>query len=81
MGESPWKPRKYSNTNQFVPTNKQEEIVLLLMLCEVMLLYFEIKELADHYKDWHNCYALNRMIRYHGSFLLDYRLKEKCLIN
>jgi len=36
VGESPWKPRKYSNTNQFVPTNKQEEIVLLLMLCEVM---------------------------------------------
>ena len=36
IGESPWKPRKYSNTNQFVPTNKQEEIVLLLMLCEVM---------------------------------------------
>jgi len=37
VGESPWKPRKYANSNQFMPTNKQEEILLLLLLCEVMV--------------------------------------------
>ncbi|XP_023330111.1 tetratricopeptide repeat protein 7B [Eurytemora carolleeae] len=37
MGESPWKPKRFSNSNQFLPVNKQEEIVLLLLLCEAMV--------------------------------------------
>jgi len=34
--ESPWKPRKYGGNNLYVPSNKQEEIVLLLLLAEAM---------------------------------------------
>ncbi|XP_071440468.1 tetratricopeptide repeat protein 7B [Hetaerina americana] len=34
--ESPWKPRKYTGLNQFVPRNENEEIILLLLISEAM---------------------------------------------
>ncbi|RXG69514.1 Tetratricopeptide repeat protein 7B [Armadillidium vulgare] len=34
--ESPWKPRKYTGSNLFVPTNVNEEIILLLLISEAM---------------------------------------------
>jgi len=34
--DSPWKPRKYGGNNLFVPSTKQEEVVLLLLLAEAM---------------------------------------------
>lgn len=32
----PWKPRKYSGRNQFVPKNQQEETILLLLISEAL---------------------------------------------
>ena len=34
--ESPWKPKKYFGPNLFVPKNKHEEIILLLLISEAM---------------------------------------------
>lgn len=34
--DSPWKPKKYSGPNIFVPKNKYEEIILLLLISEAM---------------------------------------------
>ncbi|CAG2056515.1 unnamed protein product [Timema podura] len=34
--DSPWKPRKYTGLNLFVPRNENEEIILLLLISEAM---------------------------------------------
>jgi len=34
--DSPWKPRKYGGNNLYLPSTKQEEVVLLLLLAEAM---------------------------------------------
>ncbi|KAG8235328.1 hypothetical protein J437_LFUL003611 [Ladona fulva] len=34
--ESPWKPKKYTGLNLFVPRNENEEIILLLLISEAM---------------------------------------------
>ena len=28
LGESPWKPKRFANSNQFLPANKQEEVYI-----------------------------------------------------
>lgn len=30
--DSPWKPRKYTGLNLFIPRNENEEIILLLLI-------------------------------------------------
>jgi hypothetical protein len=30
--DSPWKPRKYTGMNLFIPQNENEEIILLLLI-------------------------------------------------
>ncbi|GFG28700.1 hypothetical protein Cfor_05984 [Coptotermes formosanus] len=34
--DSPWKPRKYTGLNLFIPRNENEEIILLLLISEAM---------------------------------------------
>ncbi|PSN31945.1 Tetratricopeptide repeat protein 7B [Blattella germanica] len=34
--DSPWKPRKYTGFNLFIPRNENEEIILLLLISEAM---------------------------------------------
>jgi len=32
VADSPWKPRKYTGLNLFIPRNENEEIILLLLI-------------------------------------------------
>jgi len=36
VADSPWKPRKYTGLNLFIPRNENEEIILLLLISEAM---------------------------------------------
>ena len=36
VSDSPWKPRRHAGPNLYTPKNKEEEVVLLLMLSEYM---------------------------------------------
>ncbi|XP_064098272.1 tetratricopeptide repeat protein 7B-like isoform X2 [Macrobrachium nipponense] len=51
VGESPWKPQKYSGTNLFVPRNINEEIILLLLISEAMAVREAVLSQSPEFKN------------------------------
>ena len=39
LGESPWKPKRFSNSNQFLPVNKQEEVNMEIKSFDIYILH------------------------------------------
>ncbi|KAJ8670137.1 hypothetical protein QAD02_001396 [Eretmocerus hayati] len=49
--ESPWKPKKYSGFNLFVPKNVYEEIILLLFISEAMAVRDAVLSISPEFKE------------------------------
>ncbi|XP_031826819.1 tetratricopeptide repeat domain 7 isoform X2 [Nomia melanderi] len=49
--ESPWKPKKYSGPNMFVPRNEYEETILLLLISEAMAVRDAVLSQSPEFKD------------------------------
>ncbi|XP_011309918.1 tetratricopeptide repeat protein 7B [Fopius arisanus] len=49
--ESPWKPKKYSGPNMFVPRNENEEIILLLLISEAMAVRETVLSQSPEFKE------------------------------
>ncbi|XP_068086274.1 tetratricopeptide repeat protein 7B isoform X4 [Anabrus simplex] len=49
--DSPWKPRKYTGLNLFVPRNANEEIILLLLISEAMAVRDAVLSQSPEFKE------------------------------
>ncbi|XP_014219287.1 tetratricopeptide repeat protein 7B [Copidosoma floridanum] len=49
--ESPWKPKKYSGINLFVPKNEYEEMILLLLISEAMAVRDAVLSQSPEFKE------------------------------
>ncbi|XP_012272364.1 tetratricopeptide repeat protein 7B [Orussus abietinus] len=49
--ESPWKPKKYSGPNLFIPRNEYEEIILLLLISEAMAVRDTVLSQSPEFKE------------------------------
>lgn len=49
--ESPWKPKKYTGMNLFVPKNEYEEIILLLLINEAMAVRDAVLSISPEFKE------------------------------
>ncbi|XP_015591073.1 tetratricopeptide repeat protein 7B isoform X2 [Cephus cinctus] len=49
--ESPWKPKKYTGPNQFIPRNECEEIILLLLISEAMAVRDAVLSQSPEFKE------------------------------
>ena len=49
--ESPWKPKKYTGINLFVPRNEYEEMILLLLISEAMAVRDAVLSQSPEFKE------------------------------
>lgn len=49
--ESPWKPKKYTGPNLFIPNNETEEIILLLLISEAMAVRDAVLSQSQEFKE------------------------------
>ncbi|KAJ9596857.1 hypothetical protein L9F63_012113, partial [Diploptera punctata] len=49
--DSPWKPRKYTGFNLFIPRNENEEIILLLLISEAMAVRDAVLSQSPEFKE------------------------------
>ena len=49
--ESPWKPKKYTGINLFVPKNEYEEMILLLLISEAMAVRDTVLSQSPEFKE------------------------------
>ncbi|PNF19557.1 hypothetical protein B7P43_G18242, partial [Cryptotermes secundus] len=49
--DSPWKPRKYTGINLFIPRNENEEIILLLLISEAMAVRNAVLSQSPEFKE------------------------------
>lgn len=49
--DSPWKPRKYTGINLFIPRNENEEIILLLLISEAMAVRDAVLSQSPEFKE------------------------------
>ncbi|XP_021924008.1 tetratricopeptide repeat protein 7B isoform X2 [Zootermopsis nevadensis] len=51
VADSPWKPRKYTGLNLFIPRNENEEIILLLLISEAMAVRDAVLSQSPEFKE------------------------------
>ncbi|XP_069687732.1 tetratricopeptide repeat protein 7B-like isoform X2 [Periplaneta americana] len=51
VADSPWKPRKYTGFNLFIPQNENEEIILLLLISEAMAVRDAVLSQSPEFKE------------------------------
>nr|XP_022901602.1 tetratricopeptide repeat protein 7B isoform X1 [Onthophagus taurus]XP_022901603.1 tetratricopeptide repeat protein 7B isoform X2 [Onthophagus taurus] len=49
--DSAWKPKQYSNLNQFIPKNKYEETILVLLIAEAIAVRNAVLSQSPEFKD------------------------------
>lgn len=48
---SPWKPKKYTGPNMFIPRNEYEEMILLLLISEAMAVRDAVLSQSPEFKE------------------------------